>query len=157
MIGDRVPSTFHGRDIFSPAAAHLAAGEDWTLAGPSVTDLVRLRSRSAVTAEKGILGEVIGLDDPYGNLITDIPGDALKQLGWMPGENIGIQIGKRGYTIPYAKTFSEVPAGHPLLYIDSRGRVAVTLNQGDFAATYKIAPAVPFFIPRKAGKAPSAR
>ncbi len=104
MIGDRVPSTFHGRDIFSPAAAHLAAGEDWTLAGPSVTDLVRLRSRSAVTAEKGILGEVIGLDDPYGNLITDIPGDALKQLGWMPGENIGIQIGKRGYTIPYAKT-----------------------------------------------------
>src|SRR5246127_2971072 len=42
MIGDKVSSTFHGRDIFSPAAAHLAAGEDWTQAGPEVKELVRL-------------------------------------------------------------------------------------------------------------------
>src|SRR5271168_5118586 len=70
MIGDKVSSTFHGRDIFSPAAAHLAAGEDWTLAGPEVKELVRLNPVVATVDAKGITGEVIALDDPFGSLIT---------------------------------------------------------------------------------------
>ncbi|MGB8674367.1 MAG: SAM-dependent chlorinase/fluorinase, partial [Candidatus Acidiferrales bacterium] len=61
MIGDNVSSTFHGRDIFSPAAAHLAAGEDWTLAGPEVKELVRLSAKTATVDTKGITGEVIAL------------------------------------------------------------------------------------------------
>src|SRR5580700_10197606 len=72
MIGDKVSSTFHGRDIFSPSAAHLAAGDDWTQAGPEVKDLVRLKPSVATMDSKGIKGEVIGLDDPYGSLITNI-------------------------------------------------------------------------------------
>ena len=52
MIGDKVSSTFHGRDIFSPAAAHLAAGEDWTLAGPTVDTLARLRPATATINAK---------------------------------------------------------------------------------------------------------
>jgi S-adenosylmethionine hydrolase len=75
MIGDKISSTFHGRDIFSPAAAHLALGEDWTFAGPAVVDLVRLQPREAKIDEKGLNGDVIGLDDPFGRLITDIKGD----------------------------------------------------------------------------------
>src|ERR1700693_3917840 len=58
MIGDKVSSTFHGRDIFSPSAAHLAAGEDWTLAGPEVKELVRLKPSVATMDTKGISGEV---------------------------------------------------------------------------------------------------
>jgi S-adenosylmethionine hydrolase len=54
MIGDKVSSTFHGRDIFSPAAAHLAAGEDWTRAGPEVMELVRLNPDVATVDQKGI-------------------------------------------------------------------------------------------------------
>src|SRR5271155_3620273 len=72
MIGDNISSTFHGRDIFSPAAAHLAAGEDWTLAGPEVKDFVRLQPRVATVNSGGIAGTVIALDDPFGSLITDI-------------------------------------------------------------------------------------
>ena len=86
MIGDKVSSTFHGRDIFSPAAAHLAAGEDWTLAGPVVETLVRLAPATATIDAKGITGQVIGLDDPFGSLITDIQGDDFKQLGYALGE-----------------------------------------------------------------------
>ena len=86
MTGEKISSTFHGRDIFSPAAAHLAAGEDWTLAGPVVNDLVRLQPREAKLEPNGITGEVIGLDDPFGSLITDIKADDFKQLGYALGD-----------------------------------------------------------------------
>src|ERR1700740_574464 len=64
MIQAPVSSTFHGRDMFSPAAAHLAAGWDFNLVGPQLSDLMRLTPKSATTAEKGIDGDIIGLDDP---------------------------------------------------------------------------------------------
>ncbi|HXN21042.1 MAG TPA: SAM-dependent chlorinase/fluorinase [Candidatus Binatus sp.] len=149
MIGDKVSSTFHGRDIFSPSAAHLAAGEDWTQAGPEVKDLVRLKPVVATVDAKGISGEVIGLDDPYGSLITNIQGDDFKPLGYALGENVTVQIANKPYKFPYVRTFMDVPIGQALLYIDSRGRVGIALNERDFSKTYKISPPVPVFIPRK--------
>jgi S-adenosylmethionine hydrolase len=149
MIGDKVSSTFHGRDIFSPTAAHLAAGEDWTQAGPELSGLVRLHPTVATVDQKGIAGEVIGLDDPYGSLITNIQADDFKTLGYVLDEKVTVQIEKKSYTFPYVKTFMDVPVGQPLLYIDSRGRVAFALNQRDFSKTYNISPPVSVFIPRK--------
>ncbi len=149
MIGDKISSTFHGRDIFSPTAAHLAEGEDWTLAGPEVNELVRLTPRAATIEAKGITGTVIGLDDPFGSLITDIEGDDFKKLGYEIGDKVTLKIDKREFTFPYAKTFGAEPVGLPLVYIDSRGRVGVAVNQGDFSKVYKISPPVPIFIPRK--------
>jgi S-adenosylmethionine hydrolase len=149
MIGDKISSTFHGRDIFSPTAAHLAAGGDWTLAGPEVHDLVRLKPLAAKVEEKGIHGDVIGLDDPFGSLITDIARGDFDKLGYALGEKVTVQIGKKAYTIPYIKTFADVAIGAPLLYIDSRGRVGVALNQRDFSKTYNVTPPVPIFIPGK--------
>jgi S-adenosylmethionine hydrolase len=149
MIGDKISSTFHGRDIFSPTAAHLAEGEDWTLAGPEVNDLVRLTPRAATIDAKGISGTVIGLDDPFGSLITDIEGDDFKKLGYEIGDKVTLKIEKREFTFPYVKTFGAEPVGQALVYIDSRGRVGVAVNQGDFSKVYKISPPVPVFIPRK--------
>jgi S-adenosyl-L-methionine hydrolase (adenosine-forming) len=149
MIGDKVSSTFHGRDIFSPSAAHLAAGEAWTQAGPELFGLVRLHPLVATMDAQGITGEVIGLDDPYGSLITNVQGDDFKTLGYTLGENVKIQIQAKSFTFPYVNTFMDVPVGQPLLYIDSRGRVAFALNQRDFSKTYNISPPVSVFIPRK--------
>ena len=149
MIGDKVSSTFHGRDIFSPAAAHLAAREDWTFVGPEVENLVRLQPRVARVEVKGITAEVIGLDDPFGSLITDIAADDFKSLGYALGEKVTVQIDKKPYPMPYVKTFMDVPIGQPLLYVDSRGRVGFALNERDFSKTYKISPGVAVFIPRK--------
>lgn len=149
MIGDKVSSTFHGRDIFSPAAAHLAAGADWTTAGPELKVLVQLQPHLATVDAKGISGEVIGVDDPFGSLITDITAAQFKELGYSLGEKITVKIGNKPYTMPYVKTFMDVPIGELLLYIDSRGRVGVALNERDFSKTYKVSPPVPIFIPRK--------
>ncbi|MGA7914516.1 MAG: SAM-dependent chlorinase/fluorinase [Candidatus Acidiferrales bacterium] len=151
MIGDKVSSTFHGRDIFSPAAAHLAAGEDWTLAGPKVDTLVRLAPLTATMDAKGITGQVIGLDDPFGSLITDIQGEDFKTLGYALGDKVPVTIEKKVYTFPYMKTFMDVPVGEPLLYVDSRGRMGIAVNQGNFSRVYKITPPVGVFIARKKG------
>jgi hypothetical protein len=149
MIGDKISSTFHGRDVFSPAAAHLAAGEDWTLAGPAVENLVRLNPPVATIGTKGITGEVIALDDPYGSLITDILGSDFKELGYAVGDKVKITIEQKQYTFPYEKTFMGVPVGKSLVYIDSRGRVGIAVNQGNFSKQYGVSPPVPIFIPRK--------
>lgn len=149
MIGDKISSTFHGRDIFSPAAAHLAAGEDWTLAGPLVSNLVRLNPPVATIGTHGITGEVIALDDPFGSLITDIQASDFKELGYAAGDKVTLTIEKKQYTFPYEKTFGGVPVGEPLVYIDSRGRVGIAINQGNFSNVYKISPPVSLFIPYK--------
>jgi S-adenosylmethionine hydrolase len=149
MIGDKVSSTFHGRDIFSPAGAHLAAGWDYTLAGPEVTQLVSLTPKVATVTDKGIDGQIIGLDDPFGSLISDIQGDDFKKLGYALGDKITVQLDKKPFTLPYAKTFMDVPVGEPLLYQDSRGRIGLAINQGNFSQVHKITPPVSLFIPKK--------
>ena len=149
MVGDKISSTFHGRDIFSPAGAHLAAGWDYTLAGPAVQELVRLTPKVAAITEKGIDGEIIGLDDPYGSLISDIPGDEFKKLGYTFGDKVTVLLDKKPFTLPYQKTFMDVPVGDPLLYIDSRGRVALALNERNFSQVHKITPPAALSIPKK--------
>jgi S-adenosylmethionine hydrolase len=149
MIGDKISSTFHGRDIFSPTGAHLAMGADWTQAGPEVTNLVHLETKVAEADADGISGDAIGLDDPFGSLITDIPGDDFKNLGYALGDSVPVKIGAKTYTFPYEKTFANVDVGKTLLYVDSRGRMSVAVNRGDFSKTYKIEPPEPVFIAKK--------
>jgi S-adenosylmethionine hydrolase len=151
MIGAKLSSTFHGRDIFSPTGAHLARGDDWTGAGPSldVTKLVRLDLPSA-TVEGGTLhGEVIGTDGPYGNLVLDVSSETFAALGYKIGDMVPGTLDGKDYAFPFEKTFSDVPEGKPLFYIDSRGRLSIAVNQGDFSAIYKVAPAAKLTIIRK--------
>ena len=149
MIGDAISSTFHGRDIFSPVGAHLAAGWDYTMVGPEVQQLVRLTPRVAVTTDKGIEAEIIALDDPYGSLISDIPKDEFQKLGYSLGDKVTVQLNKKPFTLPYVKTFMDVAVGDPLLYVDSRGRISLALNERSFSIVNKITPPVPLFIPKK--------
>ena len=149
MIGDAISSTFHGRDIFSPAAAHLAAGWDFNLVGPPVDQLVRLTVKSSTTTDKGIDGDIIGLDDPYGSLITNIPGAEFKKLGYDVGDKVTLQLANRPITLPYGKTFMDVPVGESLLYIDSRGRVGIAVNQGNYSKKFNITPPAKIFVARK--------
>ena len=149
MLTPAVSSTFHGRDIFSPAAAHLAAGWDYTIAGPVVPQLVRLSPKTAVVEEKGITGDIIGLDDPFGSLITDIQGDDFRALGYAVGDKVSFQLNGKSLVLPFGKTFMDVPVGEPLLYQDSRGRIGIAVNQGNYSKKFAIEPPGTIFIPRK--------
>jgi S-adenosylmethionine hydrolase len=149
MIQAPVSSTFHGRDIFSPAAAHLAAGWDFNLVGPVVPQHVRLTVKTSTTTHKGIDGEIIGLDDPFGSLVTNISRGEFNKLGYVLGDKITVQINKKPITAPYAKTFMDVPVGATLLYIDSRGRVGIAINQGNYSKKFNVDPPATIFIPDK--------
>ncbi len=149
MIGDKLSSTFHGRDIFSPAAAHLARGDDWRAAGPPVATLVHIELRAARLDAEGITGEVIALDDPFGNLITNISGDEFQKLGYSAGDMLRLRLDGRALELPFGRTFSDVPAGKPLAFIDSRGRFGLAVNPGDFSKAYEVKPPTPQVIFRK--------
>ena len=153
MIGTKLSSTFHGRDIFSPAAAHLARGDDWTKVGPelSVASLVRLQLRAPREDEYGITAEVIATDGPFGNLVTNLSAEEFSKLGYARGQEVKMTIDAKAMKMKYVKTFSDVPVGESLLYVDSRGRIAMGVNQGNFAAIYGVKPPVEFRLAR-AGK-----
>ena len=150
MIGAALSSTFHGRDIFSPVGAHLAQGGDWTGVGPEldISKLVRLDIAPAKLDERGLSADVIATDGPYGNLVTNISGEDFLKLGYARGQKVHVTIGKNEMDIPFVRTFSDVPLNQPLLYIDSRGHLALAVNQGSFAAIYGIKPPAAIFIPR---------
>jgi S-adenosylmethionine hydrolase len=151
MIGAKTSSTFHGRDIFSPAGAHLARGDDWATAGPSVdvASLVRLDLHTATVDDVGLHGEVIGTDGPFGNLVLNVPAETFAKLGYKLGDTVPVQVSGQTYQLPFVKTFSDVAVGKPLAYIDSRGRLSLGINQRSFAETYGIHPPAAVMIAKK--------
>lgn len=150
MIGSKLSSTFHGRDIFSPVGAHLARGDDWTTVGPEmpVKNLVQLDLKIANIDEHGLNAMVIATDGPFGNLVTNVEGSDFLKLGYEHGQEVAMKVGDKELRMKFVKTFSDVPVGDPLLYIDSRGRLGLAVNQKSFAMLYGIKPPMPLVIPR---------
>jgi S-adenosylmethionine hydrolase len=151
MIGSGISSTFHGRDIFSPAGAHVARGDDFRQAGPAVdvSKLVRLELKSATVDAKGLHAQVLGTDGPFGNLVLNVPAEIFAQLGYKLGDAVPIDLAGKHYVFPLVKTFSDVPVGKELFYIDSRGRLSLGINQRNFSAVYHVGEGAELTIPKK--------
>ena len=150
MIGTKLSSTFHGRDIFSPVGAHLARGDDWKKVGAemAVASLVKLDLLAPSFDERGVTAEVIATDGPFGNLVTNLDAEDFLKLGYERGQSVPVRVGGKPMVIEFVRTFSDVGLKQPLLYIDSRGRVALAVNQGSFAEVYGVKPPVELFVPR---------
>jgi len=140
-------STFHGRDVFAPAAAELALGLDPALLGPTVpTDsLVRLpKPRVRVTPE-AIHGE-IALVDSFGNLQTTVVGG---NASAMPvGARVMLMFGGRRRVAYVGRTFSDVAHGKLVLYVDSAGYLAVAANGANAAQKLGVGPGTEITIRR---------
>jgi S-adenosylmethionine hydrolase len=91
---------------------------------------------------------VIATDGPFGNLVTNVAAEDFFKLGYQRGQDVPVTVSGREMKIKFVKTFSDVPVGEPLLYIDSRGRLALAVNQKSFAATYGVKPPAALEIPR---------
>jgi S-adenosylmethionine hydrolase len=150
MIGSKLSSTFHGRDIFSPAGAHVARGDDWTKVGPelAVKDLVRLELKAATLDERGLNATVIATDGPFGNLVTNVDAEDFLKLGYQRGQEVPVTVAGQEMKMKFVKTFSDVAVGQALLYIDSRGHLGLAVNQNSFAAMYGVKPPAELFISR---------
>ncbi len=154
MIGNALSSTFHGRDIFSPVGAHLTRGDDWTKVGPELdsSKLVKLQNTMAQVAAEGIIGEIIGTDGPFGNLITNVTREQFEQLGYKLGDRVPVVLNHRQFEFPFVRTFADVPVGRPLFYIDSRGRLGLAVNQGSFEKMYQTSAPGAVSVPKKTAK-----
>lgn len=130
--------TFHGRDIFAPAAAHLAAGHaTFEQAGTmhDHADLVVLR-RPPVRISSGRLEAAVIYVDSFGNCRLSANTDDFERAfgSIAPGSPLRLEIGSERLTITYAPSFGHVDAGAALLYGDSSGNLALALNKGDLAS-----------------------
>ena len=122
-------ATFHGRDIFAPVAAALAAGTAPLAFGPEVPDMQRLELPPLVYEAAGVRGEVLWVDR-FGNLVTSITEEALADFR---GRDVSISI--RGVRLRgIATSYSSVPAGEPVAIVNSWGHLEIAVREGSAAA-----------------------
>lgn len=145
-VGSEKSYTFHGRDVYVYTGAQLASGattfED---VGPPLAPKVVELAYEKPRLDHGVLiGTIPYLDFQFGNVWTNLSDDLLAQLGVKYGDSLHVTIlhsGKVVYegSMPYARTFGEVPDGAPLLYVNSLMNVAFALNQDSFVKHHGIA------------------
>lgn len=122
-----VSRTFHGRDVFAPAAAHVALGVELERFGPPVTDPVRLDWLARRPGSRAVTGQVVHVDR-FGNLITSIRGDWLAAEAGLPA---GVRI--RGRVLRVVGTYAELPPGRAGALLGSSDRLEIALREGSAA------------------------
>ncbi len=124
--------TFHGRDVFAPAAALLAAGDTSlgdlgpTLADDEVTPMLLPLTEiinSTVTGEAWWV-------DVFGNVQTNISPEDLDAVGISSGETVTVKIGSTLHPVKWVTSYSDVEHDEPLLHVDSSGLVALAVRGG---------------------------
>jgi S-adenosyl-L-methionine hydrolase (adenosine-forming) len=136
-------STFHGRDVFAPMGAHVAAGRAFADIGPTLdpASLVDLRFPRPEVGD-GRLGTTVLFIDSFGNIrLAGVPADLEAAIGPLEsGQSLAVEFGAadgvpaRTEIIPWGRTFGERPLGMPLVYENSFGGLAIAENQGNAAA-----------------------
>jgi S-adenosylmethionine hydrolase len=137
--------TFHGRDVFAYTAARLAGGViSFQEVGPVLESrLILLPYKKAKWNGQKIVGSVDVLDIQYGNVWSNIPKDMIDEIKVSYGQKVRIKIthkGKVAYneSVTFGKSFSDVPIGETVAYINSLMKFSIGVNMGSFAEKFKI-------------------
>ena len=130
----QVSRTFHARDVFAPAAAHIASGVDPGELGPAVdpAELVRVDLPEPEVGRVQISATVLSVDR-FGNVATNVRPEHLDALGLEPGGRAEIRFALDRYYALVARTFGDAAAGELLVYEDSYGLVTLAISSGDAA------------------------
>ncbi|UJW33974.1 SAM-dependent chlorinase/fluorinase [Saccharothrix sp. AJ9571] len=134
----QVSATFHGRDIFAPAAAHLALGADPADFGEPVSDLVRLPDPKVLARPGQLVSEVLTVDR-FGNVqlaATALDLDLAELSGFLV-----VRCGAHELVVSRGRTFADLPPGEGVLFTDSAEQLAVAVNGGSAAASLGLHPA----------------
>jgi S-adenosyl-L-methionine hydrolase (adenosine-forming) len=129
-----VSRTFHGRDIFSPAAAHLALGVELAELGPKLNprDLRRLEVPEPQVGSSRIRATALYLDR-FGNIQLNLTSADLERVGIVPGTKVELEVRFERYFAIAARTFADVRPGDVVVYEDAYRAVALAINQGNAA------------------------
>ncbi|HEY7198186.1 MAG TPA: SAM-dependent chlorinase/fluorinase [Gaiellaceae bacterium] len=146
---DPVAPTFHGRDVFSPAAAHLANGVELAKLGPPVRveELVRLDIPQPEVGHTRLRATVLYVDR-FGNVQLNATSSDLQHAGIVPGTQVEIECGFEAFYAVAARTFADVRPGDAILYEDAYRNVAVAVNGGSAAQVFLVQPGRELLIKR---------
>jgi S-adenosylmethionine hydrolase len=141
---DAVTPTFHGRDIFMPVAAHLAAGAPLAQAGDEVdpATLVALPKPVSRVRDLAADAEVVTVDR-FGNAQLSLTGQDAARAGMLPGAAVALEFSGQRQTVPIRRTFGDVAPGELVGYTDSAGLVSIAVNGGDAARRLGLRPGTP--------------
>lgn len=123
---DEPSTTFHGRDIFAPAAAHLARGASLSEVGSPIEELTRLHWALPISDEEGVQGWIVHIDH-FGNCITNIPERLFADY---EGKRIKGYVGNAILDRVH-RTYSDVEEGEPVMLFGSSGFLEIAINGGD--------------------------
>jgi S-adenosylmethionine hydrolase len=132
---ESVSRTFHGRDLFSPAAAHLALGVPLAELGPplAVDVLARLDLPRPEVSQSRIRCTVVSIDG-FGNVQLNLDRSHLEEVGVVPGTRVELQVASERYYAVAARTFADARPGDIILYEDAYRNVSVAIPHGSAAA-----------------------
>jgi S-adenosyl-L-methionine hydrolase (adenosine-forming) len=138
---DRPSATFHGRDIFTPVAAHLAADAELDAAGTEIDvgSLVMLPVPERRVRDSTAEGEVLTVDR-FGNVQLSITASDAGEIGLAPGGSVLLRCGHHQLTVAYREMFGAVARGELVAYADSAGLLSIAVNGGDAAQRLGLAP-----------------
>jgi S-adenosylmethionine hydrolase len=136
---DPVSATFHGRDIFSPAAAHLSRGLDPGELGEAVdvATLVRPEIPQPEVGERRIRATCLYVDR-FGNIQLNLHAAQLEQLGIVPGRQVEVELAMERFYAVAARTFAEARIGDIVLYEDAYQNIALAISRGNAAQTFGV-------------------
>jgi S-adenosylmethionine hydrolase len=132
---DSVSRTFHGRDLFSPAAAHLALGVPLQELGPPVDPdaLARVELPQPEVGHSRIRATVLAVDR-FGNVALNLTRDHLEKASIVPGTRVELASKGNRFFAVAARTFDDASPGDLILYEDSYRNLAVAVSRGSAAA-----------------------
>jgi S-adenosylmethionine hydrolase len=134
-----VSRTFHGRDLFSPAAAHLALGVSPSELGPPIDPdtLVRPDLPEPEVGHSRLRATILYVDG-FGNIQLNLTREHLEQVGIVPGTRVELLLGPERYYAVAARTFSDARPGDLILYEDAYRRIAVAISRGSAAEMFGV-------------------
>jgi len=134
---DRVSATFHGRDVFSPVAAHLVDGVALEDLGPRIEpeSLVRLEVPKPDVTHRRIRASCLYVDR-FGNMELNLTRKDLDVLAPEPGTRVELEIASERYYAVTARTFADARDGEIILYVDAYGNIAIAISGGSAAGTF---------------------
>ncbi len=131
-MSQEISATFHGRDIFAPVAAYLAVGTCLEEIGQEISDYIVLSQARATIEYRDISCEVLHVDG-FGNIITNVILEDLKQIGLKSGDLLKIQIKTQVLNVGFLETYGKTQPGEFLALIGSTGFFEIAINQGNAA------------------------
>ncbi len=131
----KVSTTFHGRDIFAPAAAHLANGTSPSAFGPEIQEITMPEFAKITKREDGLVGEVIHIDG-FGNIVTNFEKSELELLKVKKAVNIKLKDTK--LMLKLCKAYTQAQPQEPLTIIGSHNFLEISVNQGNAAKHFKM-------------------